>query len=112
MLYLRYKPQKMKWFLLCTYKPLHQNNKKPKYSNIPLSRALDFYSVIYENDEFNFKPTVNALASFLEYYNRIDLIKGNKCFEGNGPYINLILSNRNIVLKNHLPSKLVVMIIV
>ena len=77
------------------YKPPLQNNQ---YFVSILSNLLDFYSNEYDKKvvlgDFNLKPSIPTMLSFMDSQNFVSLIKNKTCFKGTGSCIDLILANR------------------
>ena len=65
---------------------------------------MDFYSSIYDNKavfgDFNLEISHPVMLSFMSNENFINLVKGNTCFMGRGPCIDLILINRRYSFKH------------
>ena len=83
------------------YKPPLQNNQ---YFVSILSNLLDFYSNEYDKKvvlgDFNLKPSIPTMLSFMDSQNFVSLIKNKTCFKGAGSCIDLISTNRKYLFKN------------
>ena len=87
--------RKEKRLFVGIYKPTSLNSQ---YFLDTLSDLLDFHSDHYDNkvilSDFNLKPTVSLMMTFLneyEYeYDFMNLIKNNTCFKGEDSCIDLI----------------------
>ena len=92
--------RKEKWMFICIYRPPKQNNQ---YFLETLSSIDDHYSSIYDNykfqGDFNMEPDCPALTSFMQSFNLFNLIRTNTCFKGKGCFIDLIILNTRLLLK-------------
>ena len=83
--------RKEKRLFVGIYKPTSLNSR---YFLDTLSDLLDFHSDHYDNkvilSDFNLKPTVSLMMTFLNEYDFMNLIKNNTCFKGEGSCIDLI----------------------
>ena len=83
--------RKEKRLFVGIYKPTSLNSQ---YFLDTLSDLLDFHSDHYDNkvilSEFNLKPTVSLMMTFLNEYDFMNLIKNNTCFKGEDSCIDLI----------------------
>ena len=89
-----------KWLFISVYKPPSLNRQ---YFWDSLSELLDFYSGIYDNKavfgDFNLEISHRVMLSFMSNKNFINLVKGNTCFMGKVPCIDLII-NRSYSFKH------------
>ena len=86
------------------YKCLQTTIITNQYFWCSLSEILDFYSSIYDNKavfgDFNLDISHPVMLPFMNNENFINLVKGNTCFKGKGPCIDLILTNRRHSFKH------------
>ena len=92
--------RKEQWLVISIY---YQTSQDIKYFLNSLTKIIDYFANTYDNhlilDDFNLEPTDSALLRFLDSNRLTILIKTNTCFKGNGPCIDLILTNRNFSFK-------------
>ena len=74
--------RKKKWLIFCIYNP---HNRFIKYHLKELGKAIEFYSITYENiiimSDFNAEISEPNLASFCTFYNFKNLISKPTCYK-------------------------------
>ena len=93
--------RKEKWLVISVYRLPSQNNEF--FLNF-FTNVIDHFMKLFDNyiiiGDFNLEPSNTTLKHFLDSNGLYNLIKGDICFKGKGPLIDLILTNRKFSFKN------------